>query len=371
MANNLFTSSANYSPSSEQFLNNFYKPGYTISGARNDAVIAYFESITDNKESARVLASSVVYTSIAQGVDPLVILDQLKNMAIDDRNKFLSMFLNFNRVGSSQLGVRGPRKYSSLIQRLISPPPSSYADGSSPERAAKNARSIKELTNEQRSGFYWIRGYNDQPMHVYCDMTGSEAGSTVGGWMRFDNAFVHRYRTIAINESIRGFAYNTSLDGAYNTQNPADGQLRGIVWDLGSSVSLTGIRIKRVKFNCVGGQDGYYAYDAPQPNWGSNNPSDSMVVDFVNNDYSLGNNFSSYGWAVGNGFAGAGNLVRVYKQAPASEWPAQFAGLVTLSQLAFYQYDSTNLETGRYLYYYESDSPTEYNNLIDYTIWLR
>lgn len=371
MANNLYSSSANYNSSSEKFLNNFYKPGYTINSLQNDAVIAYFEGITQNKESAKILASSIVYTSVAQGVDPLVVLDQLKNMQPEDRSKFLSMFLNFNRVGSSQLGVRGPKKYAAHIQRLISPPTSSYADGSSPDRAAKNARYIKDLTNEQRSGFYWIKGYKDHPMHIYCDMTGNEVGSSVGGWMKFDNALVHRYRTLAINESMRGFYYNTLLNGAYNTIGPVDGQLRGIVWDLGPFINFTGIRIQRIKFNCVDGQDGYYTYDAPTPNWGGGNPTDEMVVSFIENNYLLGNNFTTYGWSIGNGMAGPGNLVRLYKQAQVSEWPAQFAGLVTLSQTAFFQYDSTDLKTGRYIYYYESDSPTEFNNLIDYNIWLR
>lgn len=371
MANNISTSSANYAPATDQFLNNFYKPGYTVSSSRNDAVVAYFETINDNKEAAQILASSVVYTSMAQGIDPIVILEQIKNMSTEDRNKFLSMFLNFNRVGSSQLGIRGAKKYSSYIQRLISPPPSSYADGSSPDRAAKNARSIKRLTNEQRNGFYWIKGYNDTPMQVYCDMTGSEAGSSQGGWMRFDNALVHRYRNSGISEAMRGFTYNVGLNGAYNTVNPGNGQLRGVKWDLGPFIAITGIRITRIKFNCVGGQDGYYSYDGPQPNWGNGNPTDLMVTDFTTSNYNLGNNFSSYGWAIGNGMPGPGNLIRLYKQASVSEWPPQFAGLVTLSTSAFYQYDSSDLETGRYIYYYESDSQTEYNNLIDYTIWLR
>lgn len=371
MANNIYSSSANFSPSSEKFLNNFYKPGFTINSLQNDAVTSYFEGITNNKDSAKILASSVVYTSIAQGIDPLIVLDQLKNMIPEDRAKFMSMFLNFNRVGSSQLGIRSQKKYASYIERLINPPPSSYADGLTPERAARNALAIKELNNELPNGFYWVKGYNDNPMQVYCDMNGSEAGSPNGGWMRFDNALVHRYRTIAINESMRGFIYNTSLNGAYNSSSLIDGQLRGIVWDLGPFIKFSGVRIKRVKFNCVGGQDGYYTYDAPQPNWGTGLPTDEMVTSYIDNSYILGNNFHSYGWSVGNGRPGVGNLVRLYKKAPVAEWPAQFSGLVTLSEAAFYQYNSTDLATGRYIYYYESDSIGEFNNLIDYTIWLR
>lgn len=371
MANNISSSSANYSPGTDQYLNNFYKNSFTISSGQNDAVIAYFETINQDKESAKILASSVVYTSIAQGVDPLIILEQLRMMSDDDRNKFLSMFLNFNRIGSSQLGIRTQKKYISYIQRLITPPPSSFADGSSPERAAKNARSIKKLTGTTKNDFYWLLGYDNIPMHVYCDMTGSEAGSNQGGWMRMDNALIHRYRTTGIRESLRGFTYNNSLNGGYNTSNPADGQLRGIIWDLGVNLTFSGVRIKRVKFNCIGGQDGYLTYDGPQPDWGFGYPTDTMVTDLIAGNYNLGNNFSSYGWSIGNGYTGPSNLVRLYKKAPLSEWPPQFSGLVTLSEAAFYQYDSTDLDTGRYIYYYESDSASEFNNLIEYVIWLR
>lgn len=371
MANNLSQSSANYSPGTEQYLNNFYKPGFTVSASQNDIVTAFFESTTGNRESAAILSSSVIYTAIAQGVDPLVIIDQIKSMSEEDRQKFLSMFLNFNRVGSSQLGYRGPIKYRSHIQRLINPPPSAYADGSSPERAASNARAIKAINQTAPTGFYWIRGLDGMPMQIYCDMTGTEANSTVGGWMRFDNNFVHRYRGGALDEVGVGYIYDASIMGAYNVVNVRNGILRGIRWDLGGSIQFTGVRINRVKFNCVGGQDGYFTYDAPQPDWGGGNPSDQMVVNITEQEYNLGNNFHSYGWSVGNGQAGPGNLVRLYKKANISEWPPQFSGLVTLSATAFYQYDSTDLTAGRYIYYYESDGAAEYNNLIDYTIWLR
>lgn len=371
MANNLTQSSANFSPGTEQYLNNFYKPGYTVSGNQNDFVTAFFESTTGNKEAAAILSSSVIYTAVAQGVDPVVIVEQMRQMSTEDREKFVSMFLNFNRVGSSQLGYRGPIKYRANIQRLIAPPPSSFADGSSPERAASNARAIKTFNPAAATGYYWIRGLSGLPLQIYCDMTGSESGSSVGAWMRFDNNLVHRYRNGAINEDLVGYVYDLSAMGAYNAINPRNGIMRGIIWDLGASVQFTGVRIRRVKFNCVGGQDGYFTYDAPQPDWGAGNPTDQMVTNFTNQEYNLGNNFHSYGWSVGNGQPGSRNLVRLYKKADVSEWPPQFSGLVTLSDQAFYQYDSTDLSTGRYIYYYESDGAAEYNNLIDYTIWLR
>jgi hypothetical protein len=366
MANNLVNSSA--SNTGTDYINNFYKPAYTVSAEQDSAVTAFFETITGNSDSARILASSVIYTAIAQGVDPMTIVDQMKNMDEENRNRFTTMFLNFNRVGTSQLGIHARSRYNKYVQRMIQTPTTALADGSTPERAANNARTIKKLTGTSRSDYYWIRGINNQPMQVYCDMSGSEAGSTQGGWMKFDRILVERYRAKSINDFYKDY---TPTNTATYTAQPRDGILRGIKWDLGPNIKFVGARITRVQSNCVGGQDGYYAADAPTPQWGGGNPTNTMVANFIDQDYNLGSNFTSYGWSIGNGGTNNNDLIRLYKQASPSEWPAQYVGTVTLSTSAFYQYDTTDLLNGRYIYYYESDGATEYNNLLDYVIWLR
>lgn len=366
MANNLTTSSA--SNSSGDYINNFYKPAYTVSSEQDSAVTAFFETITGDAGSARVLASSVIYTAIAQAVDPMTIIDQMRNMDEENRARFTTMFLNFNRIGTSQLGIHSRNQYNRYVQRMIEPPTSALADGSTPERAANSARAIKRLTGTSRSDYYWIRGFNNKPMQIYCDMTGSEAGSSQGGWMRVDPILIQRYRSSAIDESVKDYTPGTA--GTFTAQ-ARNGILRGIKWDMGPNVKFGGVRITRVQFSCVGGQDGYNAADAPTPQWGGGNPTNTMVAGFVETDYDLGNNFTTYGWSVGNGGTNNIDLVRLYKQASVSEWPPQYVGTVTLTASAFYQYDTTDLVNGRYIYYYESDSATEYNNLLDYVIWLR
>lgn len=371
MANNLVNSSA--ANTGSDYINNFYKPAYTVSTEQDSAVTAFFENITGNYESARILASSVIYTAIAQGVDPMTIVDQMRNMDEENRNRFTTMFLNFNRIGTSQLGVHARSKYNKYIQRMIQVPSTALADGSSPERAANNARTIRGTTGTSRSDYYWIRGIDNRPMQVYCDMTGAEAGSTQGGWMRFDPMLVQRYKDTAIIDSYKDYAVTGS---AQYTAQPRDGILRGVRWDLGPNIKFTGIRITRVQFTSFGtvgqgGQDGFSAADAPTPQWGAGKPTNAQVVDFVNTDYDLGTNFTTYGWSIGNGGTNNADLIRLYKQASAVEWVPQYQGTITLSSSAFYQYDSTDVANGRYIYYYESDGPSEYNNLLDYVIWLR
>jgi len=203
-------------------------------------------------------------------------------------------------------------------------------------------------------------------------MTGNETNSTEGGWMRVDNQLTARYYQNGVKVDTFNYVNNPSPLGSFSVDiTSTNGILRGIRWDLGTSIRFSGVKITRIHFNNIGGQDGYFSSDAPIPQWGDGKPTDDMVVGFVDNTYFLGNNFHCYGWSIGNGNVGSGNLVRLYKQASESLWPAQFAGLITLNSTAFYQYETTDLTNGRYIYYYESDGAAEYNNLIDYTIWLR
>jgi hypothetical protein len=123
MSSNLTTVSkrGDLDSSSQDFFNNFYQPGFTISPAVDEAVISYFERITENLASARLLASSVVYTSMAQRVSPMEILDRFKDMSQEEITGFAAMFLNLNRVGTSYLGISNRPKTNKYVQRSILP----------------------------------------------------------------------------------------------------------------------------------------------------------------------------------------------------------------------------------------------------------
>lgn len=123
MANNLTTTStqADINSSADEFFNNFFQPNFNISPNLNEAVIGFFEKITENTESARVLASAVVYTSLAQRVNPMEFITKFKNMTSIEAINYVSMFLNLNRVGTSFLGVNNQPKPSKYIARTIRP----------------------------------------------------------------------------------------------------------------------------------------------------------------------------------------------------------------------------------------------------------
>lgn len=154
--------------STQRFFNNFYTQQPSISPENYDAVLGYFESITGSVDTGKTLASAVIYTALQQGISPMSIVDQLKvfstknklnspvysqetNKNAQDTNQYepqdgiwvsngvqnakpgpstaynsineldayLTMLLNFNRVGTSLLGLSNSPRTSKYIQRSI------------------------------------------------------------------------------------------------------------------------------------------------------------------------------------------------------------------------------------------------------------
>jgi len=138
------------------YFNNYFKPDLSVSQNLDNAVLGFFESITGNKESAKVMASVVLYTAITQGIDPMSVVEEMRLLGRRNQqatsaspsyvanqqqstdkhantgpltaqtnfievNAYLAMFLNFSRVNTSLLGVTNEPPRSKYIQRAILP----------------------------------------------------------------------------------------------------------------------------------------------------------------------------------------------------------------------------------------------------------
>jgi hypothetical protein len=101
--------------------NNFFTKNYNISPNANDAIVSFFESFAENKESAQALAASVIYTSLSQETDPMLTLDEFKKIPAGELSIFVAMYLNLNRAGSSALGVRNQPVTNKYVSRTILP----------------------------------------------------------------------------------------------------------------------------------------------------------------------------------------------------------------------------------------------------------
>lgn len=114
--------SQNPSTPAGKYFNNYFVTPSTVTANVNDAVVAYFEQITNgNKQSAVTLASNVIYTALAQGLDPMSIVQQFQALKPGELNLYLAMFLNLNRIGTSLVGVNNQSPKNKYITRAILP----------------------------------------------------------------------------------------------------------------------------------------------------------------------------------------------------------------------------------------------------------
>lgn len=154
--------------STQQYFNNFYVQQSNVGPSENDAVVAYFQLITGDKETGKTLANAVIYTCIQQSLNPVDVVEQLKKFS--DRNRlisptyssetnadaqdtnvynpetggwttgpkqyaypgpsvpynnlseldaYLTMLLNLNRAGTSLLGLNNSPRTGKYIERTI------------------------------------------------------------------------------------------------------------------------------------------------------------------------------------------------------------------------------------------------------------
>ena len=116
MLNNL---SSVTSDITRDFFNNYIRAELDVAQNVDEAVIGYFEKITNNKDSARLLAGAVIYTATSQNINVMEILQQFQTLSKNQLTGFLTMFLNLNRVGTSRLGISNTPKASKYITRSI------------------------------------------------------------------------------------------------------------------------------------------------------------------------------------------------------------------------------------------------------------
>ncbi|CAB4129073.1 hypothetical protein UFOVP112_171 [uncultured Caudovirales phage] len=102
-----------------KYFNNFYKIDFNVSVETNDAIVSFFEKYTQNKATAKNLSAAVMYTAMAQNMNPATVLAEFQKMPKGELNSYLVAFLNVNRVPTSMVGIKGGTKTSPFITRSI------------------------------------------------------------------------------------------------------------------------------------------------------------------------------------------------------------------------------------------------------------
>lgn len=245
--------------------------------------------------------------------------------------------------------------------------------GTSPSRPATSARAILAANPSAPSGWYWISfpgTTNNTPIMTYCDMRGNESGSTVGGWMRLDDAWANQNWPVLYDHS-QGASSNyywaygelTTEQASYarffNTTGMPDGHIRAFRFKL--PTGSRGVRVTKLRFYAINGQDGYAHNDST-----ASVPSVAQIISAgEGNGVGLGANVSSFGVYFGNSSIGA----RLWKTSP--EWTTEVIGdFVTLTSVGFNQFDDIGSDADRIIWF-ESDDPSERAQVYNFTFWIR
>jgi hypothetical protein len=104
-----------------KYFNNYFKSQIKVNSNENGAIISFFEEFTGNKFAAQALASAVIYTAASRGLNPMTVLTEFKNLPTNKLNSYLTMFLNFERVGTSYLGITNAPQANKYVKRAILP----------------------------------------------------------------------------------------------------------------------------------------------------------------------------------------------------------------------------------------------------------
>lgn len=104
---------------SGQYFNNLTLPLFNVSQTVDNAVQSFFETITDDKESAKILASAVMYTAYLQNNNPMEVIAEFRKLQSGEINEALAAFLNLNRIPTSLLGVKNTIRTNQYIKRAI------------------------------------------------------------------------------------------------------------------------------------------------------------------------------------------------------------------------------------------------------------
>ncbi len=101
-----------------KFFNNFYAFDMSV-GAADDVVTAFFEKYTNNKQSAKIIASAVIYTAKAQNIDPMSVLTEFAKMPPGQLTPYLAAFINASRAPTSFVGIKVKDNTNPYVSRSV------------------------------------------------------------------------------------------------------------------------------------------------------------------------------------------------------------------------------------------------------------
>lgn len=106
-------------PDTDSYFNNFYTVGVSVPTDTHAIITTFFETYTNDKDSAKLLTQAVIYTALAQKQNPMEIVAEFKKLPPNQLNLYLVTFLNLSRENTSALGVTNTRRGGFFVERSI------------------------------------------------------------------------------------------------------------------------------------------------------------------------------------------------------------------------------------------------------------
>lgn len=66
--------------STTEYFNNFFDERYLTSPDIENAVVAFFQSVTGSEESGRLLAATIIYTALSRDIQPMSLVDEFRKL---------------------------------------------------------------------------------------------------------------------------------------------------------------------------------------------------------------------------------------------------------------------------------------------------
>lgn len=104
-----------------QFFEQYFDKQLAISENDLNAILGYFTSRTNNRESAVALGLAVVSGAVEQDLTPMEVLDQFKKLEQKQLDTYLAYFLNLKRYPTSLVGLSTVPVASRYVTRSILP----------------------------------------------------------------------------------------------------------------------------------------------------------------------------------------------------------------------------------------------------------
>lgn len=104
-----------------KFFEQYFSKGASVTENEVNAVVAYFDARTTNKEVANAMAIAVLHGAYEQSLTPMQVLDQFKSMDTKQLDSYLAYFLNLTRYPTSLLGLTNTPRAGRYVKRSILP----------------------------------------------------------------------------------------------------------------------------------------------------------------------------------------------------------------------------------------------------------